>query len=124
MIKVIESGNKEFIAVCSKCGCKFSYKLEDVFGGGLNCPECGGYVVHPRQDTTPTVYDSMTVEDFNHLYSNYCNSQAHFCIDCKYLSYTMSNSTAAVYIPWCAIHQKRVAASSQGCLSYKKDAIE
>lgn len=110
MIKVIESGNKEFIAVCSKCGCKFSYKLEDVFGGGLNCPECGGYVVHPRQDTTPTI-DDMIV--------NYCNSQTPRCYDCKYISYTYSNSTTVGPIPWCLIHGKQVSPEQPGCLSHK-----
>lgn len=119
MKKVIESGKKEFIAVCSKCSCKFSYGLVDICGGGLYCPECGGYIVHPRQDITPTVYDSMTVEDFNHLYSNYCNSQAHFCGGCKYISYTITNSTTGSQVPWCTINQEGTSDFALGCKHYK-----
>ena len=117
MKKVIESGKKEFIAVCSRCGCKFSYELEDVFGGGIHCPECGDYIVHPKQDTT--IYDSMSVKDFNKLYSNYCSSQTHYCATCKYIAYTASNRTATEPVAWCTIHQKEITEFSLGCMSYK-----
>lgn len=118
MRKVIVSGKKEFIAVCGKCGCKFSYELEDVFGGGLYCPECGGYVVHSRQDTAPTIYDSMTVENFNRLYSNYCNS-IHTCGSCKYISYTLSNRTPTEPVAWCTLNREGTSKFSAGCMFYK-----
>lgn len=119
MKKVIESGKKEFIAVCDKCGCKFSYELEDVAGGVVNCPECDEYVVHLRQATTAYGH-SMTVEDFNRLYPNLTSSQTHHCATCKYMTYTTSNSTAAEPVAWCTLptQQKEISGFSLGCMFY------
>lgn len=48
MIKVIEPGDKEFICVCSTCGCKFSYTIDDIQSslGRIICPECHHFNVH------------------------------------------------------------------------------
>lgn len=47
--KIIKSGKQTFEVVCSKCGCKFSYELEDVHLFGVTCPECGCNILHPNQ---------------------------------------------------------------------------
>lgn len=47
MIEVIKHGNKKFRAVCSNCGCEFTYELSDMHPlGGIDCPDCGHYIVH------------------------------------------------------------------------------
>ena len=52
MIKIIKHGKKMFEATCNKCGCKFSYELEDiglVIPGHVRCPECDTSVEHQDQ---------------------------------------------------------------------------
>lgn len=47
MIEVIKHGKKKFRAVCSNCGCEFTYELCDIQAlGGVDCPDCGHYVAH------------------------------------------------------------------------------
>lgn len=41
MIKIIEDGKKEFVAVCRRCGCKYSYEVGDIIGDYVPCPFCG-----------------------------------------------------------------------------------
>lgn len=53
MPKVIEPGKKEFIGNCSRCGCKFSYTLEELKPmyphKFIYCPDCGAEYYHPDQ---------------------------------------------------------------------------
>lgn len=50
MIKIIKEGKKEFNAVCTTCGCEFSYELNDLKKGiaysTIKCPYCGDEIVH------------------------------------------------------------------------------
>jgi len=52
MIKILEEGPKEFVAICPYCGTKFAYELSDltkVYGTDVkkcNCPTCSQPVVH------------------------------------------------------------------------------
>lgn len=47
MIEVIKHGQKKFKAICTNCGCEFTYELSDMKPlGGVDCPDCGEYVVH------------------------------------------------------------------------------
>lgn len=48
MITIIKHGQKKFRAVCKTCGCEFTYELVNLnpLGNGLDCPDCGHYVVH------------------------------------------------------------------------------
>lgn len=48
MIEVIKHGKKKFRAVCSNCGCEFTYEVEDIKLGSVTCPDCGDYVAHPN----------------------------------------------------------------------------
>lgn len=52
MLEIIEQGKSKFIVRCPKCGCKYSYNLDDLkgLGTGTYCPSCENYVIHPRQD--------------------------------------------------------------------------
>lgn len=53
MIEIIELGKEKFEAVCTRCGCRFTYQLEDlkmpVFTECVECPECGKVYYHPIQ---------------------------------------------------------------------------
>lgn len=49
MIEVIKHGKTKFRAVCSNCGCEFTYELCDIKAlGGIDCPDCGHYVAPER----------------------------------------------------------------------------
>lgn len=53
MPKVIKPGKKEFIGICSRCGCEFSYTIEELNAQYsiryVRCPECGDEYYHPDQ---------------------------------------------------------------------------
>ena len=56
MIEIIEHGKEKFEITCSRCGCKFTYQLEDLdkpYGGSefINCPDCKERLYHKNQDT-------------------------------------------------------------------------
>lgn len=47
MIEVIKHGQKKFKAICTNCGCEFTYELSDMKPlGGVDCPDCGNHVTH------------------------------------------------------------------------------
>lgn len=50
MIKILKEASKEFIMVCHKCDCRFSYELEDLkataSGSYLHCPHCNNVLFH------------------------------------------------------------------------------
>lgn len=53
MIKIIIRGKETFDAVCARCGCKFTYQLEDLKRMACSeyvcCPDCGEEYYHPAQ---------------------------------------------------------------------------
>lgn len=49
MKKIIKPGKKTFKTICPQCACEFSYELEDLRFGNLNCPDCGGLMMHLDQ---------------------------------------------------------------------------
>ena len=55
MPKVIKPGKKEFIGTCGRCGCEFSYTLEELkaqYPLNISCPECGREYYHPDQSSS------------------------------------------------------------------------
>ena len=47
MIKIIEQGQKTYIRICDRCGCKFQYDLSDLSGlDYINCPCCHTTLTH------------------------------------------------------------------------------
>lgn len=40
MIEVIRHGKKRMYAGCSKCGCEFTYDIDDQKDGWVTCPDC------------------------------------------------------------------------------------
>lgn len=52
MIKIIKPGKDTFEGICPKCGCEFTYELNNVEYGYVNCPyeNCDGKIYHPKQD--------------------------------------------------------------------------
>lgn len=51
MIKIIKEGQKTFTAFCERCGCEFTYDLEDLklscASDKIACPTCGKDFYHP-----------------------------------------------------------------------------
>lgn len=64
-IKVIEHGQKKFTTICSKCGCKFEYELDDITGNFVECPECGERIYHSNQDGS-SVHGMYKYLDFDY----------------------------------------------------------
>lgn len=70
MIKIIKPGKKEFIGICSRCGCEFSYELSDISCNNyVYCPDCHEGYFHPYQGQhfdgySDTTLDSMPKPDF------------------------------------------------------------
>lgn len=56
MIEIIEHGKDKFDAVCPRCGCKFTYQLEDLktymITEFVDCPDCGKRYNHPQSTGT------------------------------------------------------------------------
>jgi hypothetical protein len=54
-MKVIKHGKKEFTATCPRCGCVFSYTIEELCGRWplkyMLCPDCEEEVYHKEQET-------------------------------------------------------------------------
>lgn len=46
MIEIIKQGQTKFTAHCYKCGCEFTYEMEDVVDDGVICPCCANHIVH------------------------------------------------------------------------------
>lgn len=77
MIEVIKHGQKKFKAICTHCGCEFTYELSDMHPlGGVNCPDCGKRVAHKATASEPIrapityppktmLFDSQTATDSN-----------------------------------------------------------
>ena len=55
MIKVIKHGQKEFRGYCSRCGCEFTYELEDItLSAFVVCPDCGEHVYIGNKHKSPS----------------------------------------------------------------------
>lgn len=56
MVKIIREGTNKFQAICSKCGCEFSYELEDLDSlNYVECPFC--HEEYKHKDQTPKFPD-------------------------------------------------------------------
>lgn len=68
MKKIITSGKKEFIAVCNRCGCKFSYELEDVLWNNVvKCPECNEHVSHIVPHELEFLYQNVPYSAYQNI---------------------------------------------------------
>lgn len=46
-IEILQHGDEKFVATCHRCGCKFTYEVEDIDAyGEVHCPECIGKALH------------------------------------------------------------------------------
>lgn len=79
MRKIIEEGKKEFITTCKKCGTKFSYELNDIEYGKVNCPLCGDTCYHelntPAPDPTYTYPHKSYFDENLGVWVNPCTKQ-------------------------------------------------
>ena len=51
MVEIIEHGREKFVAMCNKCGCRFTYQLVDldktlIGREFINCPDCKKRLYH------------------------------------------------------------------------------
>lgn len=53
MIEILDKGPENYTTVCTVCGCKFKYDLEDTMemvvghiGRGVYCPRCHAWIPH------------------------------------------------------------------------------
>lgn len=54
-IKIIKEGKKEYYMTCHKCGCEFTYELEDInYNSSVKCPCCSDNLYHKRYNITIT----------------------------------------------------------------------
>ncbi len=64
-MKIIEPGKQEFEGCCKRCGCLFSYTLEDLknrYPLNLKCPYCDREYYHPDQDHNSAYNDFSDVD--------------------------------------------------------------
>ena len=52
--KIIVEGKDEFYLTCDKCGCGFTYELEDIslVSPTVYCPKCNKALIHPDQQNS------------------------------------------------------------------------
>lgn len=94
MIKVIKEGKKIFQTTCYRCGCEFSYELDDLSVGMLmaesvKCPSCNTDVYHPEQHGCVSIPDDfisaepqsrlqqMTDEQFKEAFEKWFDCYPH-----------------------------------------------
>lgn len=78
MIKIIKSGKKEFHAICSNCGCEFTYEQEDLNGTGfINCPECNAIMEHSVKVRPTEIFYKDTTKD-NMQSNNPCGTCSYY----------------------------------------------
>lgn len=112
MIKIIKEGHKQYRNTCFKCGCEYSYELEDVHKDGTQCPQCGTKNCHSHKingvPTRPTPYvGQITIPTDNMQFNNPCAN----------CNYTKKLATGQVYIgdspcTWCEHNPFRVTCTS------------
>ena len=69
MKKIIKPGAKFFIMTCTRCGCEYSYDIEEigktskliVSNSGVQCPQCGNIDIHSKENATYPDYDYLKV---------------------------------------------------------------
>ena len=67
-IEIIKEGQTKFTAHCYKCGCEFTYEMEDVIDGAIICPCCGNYIMHTGAvGTINYPYIPSVVDDHSNL---------------------------------------------------------
>ena len=115
-IKIIKEGQVKFPATCGRCGCEFTYELEDVNAAGfVTCPCCGELIFHKRSDTVHYPFGSIPCGEGTNILSK------NFCQECDF--YKKYLAGGQVYVgdspcQWCQHYPCRVTytneASSQG----------
>lgn len=72
MITIIEHGKTHFEKTCDRCGCKFTYDLEDLsYVDTIRCPECDNKLYH----STPSInsLDIIYTNDYEKTNGTYYN---------------------------------------------------
>lgn len=72
MIEIIEKRKQEkFTRECEKCGCKYSYELEDITAGmETECPECkhmNFHYIQPCKKAAPKKTTKKEVKEWKQL---------------------------------------------------------
>ena len=97
-MKIIKHGKKEFQTICSRCGCEFSYTLEELLSNypvkTVNCPDCGYECYHPDQstDSNKDLYSWITEKALSDTAKGYVIPQSSTSYD--------SQVDKSTYIYW------------------------
>lgn len=84
MPKIIKPGKKEFIGTCKRCGCEFSYTLDELKAQYplkfVHCPECNEEYYHPDQNTdSESLNDWVTRKVLEGQVKSYKENQCPVC---------------------------------------------
>ena len=115
MIKIIKRGHKQFRDTCYKCGCEYTYELEDVKDDCVKCPQCGASNVHmPRANAIlppPDPYIGQITVTPN-VKDN--NQSINPCGNCNFYKQLMSRQIYIGDTPctWCQHNPFRVTCTN------------
>lgn len=106
-IEIIKQGQTKFTAYCYKCGCEFTYELEDLDAAGcVKCPCCENYIVHTKNKGIINYsYGAIPCVDDHSNLNTQVTSMSKKCEDCDfYKKYLAGGKTYIGDLPcqWCS----------------------
>ena len=107
-IEIIKQGQTKFTAHCYKCGCEFTYEMEDVIDNSVICPCCKSYIRHKLNPD----YIRPSYQDNNEIQNIIPKS----CSDCDfYKKYIASGKTYIGDSPcqWCLNSPYRITCTGE-----------
>ena len=114
MIKVIKHGKTEFRGYCSRCGCEFTYELEDItLSAFVVCPDCGEHIYIGNKHTPPSQPGWPTPGEPIPCSPAEAN-KIDPCKDCDWMKKLLSGITYVGDIPctWCSKGPYKVTCGS------------
>lgn len=129
MIKIIKEGVRELRATCPFCQCEFTYEIEDLNDGMINCPCCGATLeakAYTKEVIPEPIRDNMVWEtpEYRKLQEaikqqpSYvdCNKPTSPCETCSHYLRLKLGETYVGDSPcqWCQYGGLRVTCTSTG----------
>ena len=125
MIKIIKEGIRELRATCPFCHCEFTYEIEDLDDGIINCPCCSA-ILEAKSHMKEVTRDNMVWEtpEYRKLQEaikqqpSYvdCNKPTSPCETCSYYLRLKLGEAVVGDSPclWCQYGGLRVTCTSTG----------